>query len=463
MTTPLKARLKLKTFTPRPYQIPLFDAIENKGIKRAVLVWHRRAGKDVAAFNLLIRMALKKVGSYYYILPTYRQARLILFEGMTMTGKRFLDFIPEELIAKINIQEMKIILVNNSQIHFLGSDNYDSLRGSNAAGIVFSEYAFQHPSTYPTLRPVLVANDGWCVFISTPFGENHFYKLFQVAKESDDWFCDVQTIEDTGVVSVEQVENEEQEGLMSREMIEQEYYCSFTIGATGSYYNRYLNNMELNNQITTVPWEPSFPVYTCWDLGVRDASVILFFQIVGKTINIIDYYENNSMGIEHYVGVVTSKPYMYAKHFAPHDIMVRDFSTGLTRWEKARELGLKFEIRVKDNVRRSAVPQVSLMDGIEAVRTTLPRIWIDRDKCAKLITAIRDYRREYDAKNKVYKPSPLHDSNSHAADALRYLCLSIPQCRRGTTPEDLQKRYQDAMSGGTSNMPPIFRDDFSRF
>ncbi len=457
MKMKIETQIKLDRFEPRPYQKPLFDAIENKGIKRAVLVWHRRAGKDVACFNLLIRQALKTVGAYYYILPTYRQARLVLFEGMIMTGQRFLDYIPEELISKINIQEMKITFINGSQIYFLGSDNFDSLRGSNANGIIFSESAYQHPATYDVLRPSLVANDGWCVFISTPQGHNHFYKIFLVAQNSDDWFCDVKTVEDTGVISPELIEKELQEGLMSRDMIEQEYYCSFSTGAIGSYYSTYLNTMELNNQIGEVPWEPAFKVFTCFDLGIRDSTVILFYQVIGKTVNIIDLYENNSKGLEHYVGVVLNKPYQYAKFFAPHDIMVREFGSGITRLDKAKELGIKFEIRMDRNVRHSAIPNVSIMDGIEAVRSTLPRIWIDKTKCADLITAIRDYRKEYDTKLKVYKPHPLHDKNSHYADCLRYLCLSLKLCARGTTPEELEQRYREAVMGTNAHLPEFFR------
>lgn len=756
-------------------------------MKRAVLVWHRRAGKDVACLNLILRQAIKTIGAYYYILPTYRQARLVIFEGMTMTGQKFLDYIPEELVRKINIQEMKITLINGSNIYFLGSDNYDcfddkteilsengwklfkdldknesvatlkngflsydvptkyhqynydgelygistssvdfrvtpnhkfyvrsgkgfykfkeisdptirhdmipsqskwagrytkkilgydaedfvallgiylaegsayagrsgyqvsiaqvktnirreivdlfkrmglnpcickdkiqicnknlfqyfsqfrtqehrfipkdikalsrpllqilfdwlvkgdghscstytayystskqliddvqeivlklglsgnvhvkpqsqsmirgsvitskkilyevrirkskfkrlqganskpyifqeyykgkvycvtvpsgvikvrrngkeiwsgnSLRGSNPKGIVFSEYAFQHPSVYPTLRPVLVANDGWCVFISTPFGENHFYKLYEIAKNSDEWFHDIRTVEDTEVISPEQIEKEENEGLMSADMIQQEYYCSFQIGAIGSFYSKYLIKMELNDQIGSVPWEPAFPVFTAWDLGVRDSTVIIFFQVIGTTVHIIDLYSNDSVGLEHYVSVVFEKNYQYAKHFAPHDIMVKEFGSGVTRLDKARELGIKFEIRTDRNMRHSAVPNVSIMDGIETVRSTLPKMWIDEGKCKDLITAIRDYRREYDAKNKVYKSAPLHNANSHFADSLRYLCLALPRCsRRGTTPEELDRRYREAVLGvDQSNYPAIFRDDIPQY
>lgn len=457
-----ETRLKLNKFKPRPYQRALFDAIEKKNIKKAVLVWHRRAGKDLCCLQLILWQALQRVGSYLYVLPTYRQARLTLWEASTNDGVPFLDFIPAELIKQKHKQDMCITLVNGSRIYFLGSDNVDRLRGTNAMGIVFSEYAFQN-DVYPVLRPVLAANDGWCVFISTPNGMNHFYKLYEVAQKSQDWFCDIETVDDTGVVSQEQIERDINSGLMSQDMAQQEYYCSFTIGATGSYYSKYLNAMELSDQIGNVPHEPSFPVMTAWDLGVRDATCILFFQLIGKTVNIIDSYSNHSKGLEHYVSVIMEKGYTYGKHFAPHDIMVKEFGSGMTRLDKARNLGIKFEIKRDREMRKSAVPNLSIMDGIEAVRSMLPKIWIDETKCRDLIVAIRDYRREYDHKNKVYKNHPLHDHNSHYADCLRYLCLSVPLCRRGTTPEELDKRYREAVLGNNSNMPSIFRDDLPKY
>ena len=446
----IETRIELNRFKPRHYQIPLFKAIEKDHKKRAILVWHRRAGKDVACFNLMIRQALLVIGTYYYILPTYRQARLVLFEGMTNDGDKFLDYIPQELIEKINIAEMKIRFKNGSTICFLGSENYDSLRGSNAKGIVFSEYAYQHPQVYATLRPILVANDGWAVFISTPFGENHFYQLYEVAKQNPvDWFVDFLTVEDTNVVAHEVIEQEEREGLMSPDMIRQEYYCEFSVGATGSYYASYLNRMELNGQIDTVPWEPGFPVHTAWDLGMRDQTVILFFQCVGKTVNIIDLYANQDVGLAHYVHYVLGKEYTYGKHMAPHDIRVRDLTGGgKSRWDMARDLGLTFDL----------APELSIVDGIETVRTTLPKVWIDRDKCKKLISAIRDYRKEYDSKNKVYRSRPLHDYNSNYCDALRYLCVALPKIRTTSNPEELEKRYRETVYG--NDLPGLFSGQF---
>ena len=107
--------------------------------------------------------------------------------------------------------------------------------------------------------------------------------------------------------------------------------------------------------------------------------------------------------------------YVYGDHIAPHDIQVRDFSTGKSRIEVARELGIRFRM----------VPQLRIDDGIEAARSILPRCYFDENKCDRLIEALRQYRKDYDEKNKTFRDRPLHDWTSHPADAFRYLALGI--------------------------------------
>lgn len=446
----IETRIKLDRFQPRDYQLPIIDAFENKKYKKLIIVLPRRAGKDIVCFNLLIRAALKRIGIYYYLLPNAVQARRVMFDGITSEGKRILDFIPSELIKSTNIQQMKIILVNGSIIQFVGSENYDSLRGTNPIGCIFSEYAYQHPQCYPTLRPILLANDGFCIFVSTPFGENHFYNLYQIAQQNpEEWFTYFLTVNETQHISEEQIRAEIDRGEISPDMAQQEYYCDFSTGAIGAYYAKYLNNMENNHQIGNIPWEPNFPVHSAWDLGMRDQSVILMFQIIANSINIIDMYVNSDVGMEHYINVLQAKPYTWGKHIGPHDLRVRDYSSGgLSRFDKASQLGMRFTL----------APDMSIIDGIESVRTTLPRIYIDNVKCRPLIAALRNYRKEYDTARKVYKNQPLHDFNSHYCDALRYLCVTLPKIRLGTSAEELDRRYNEVMMGSNSNLPRFFQE-----
>ena len=438
----MATKIALNKFKPRDYQIPLFQAIENKGLKRALCVWPRRAGKDLAAFNLILRQALKQCGVYYYIFPTFSQARRVIWDSITNDGTRFLDFIPKELILKTNQQQMKIELVNGSLIQLVGSDNYDALMGTNPRGCIFSEYALQDPRAYQFIRPILTANQGWAAFISTPRGKNHLWDLFQIASNSPKyWYCSKLSVLDTGHIDIEEIRKEIASGEMSEDMANQEYYTSFDLGVEGAYYAKYLDKMRLNDQIRWVPHEIGHVVHTAWDLGVRDATSIIFFQVIGQTVRIIDYYENSKVGLEHYAQILQEKPYKYGKHIAPHDIAVQELGTGISRLEKARHLGIKFTI----------APKLAIIDGIEAVRTLLPKTYIDKEKCAHLVKALENYRQEFDAKRKVYVPRPLHDVWSHAADAMRYLAVSLPKTRDGMSAQELDKQYQQAMYG--QNLP----------
>ena len=141
-------QVQLNEFTPRPYQLPILDAIENKGYKRVVAILPRRAGKDMTAFQLCIRACLRKPCIIYYIFPTYSQAKKVIWDSITNDGKRFLDFIPDQVVESKNSQEMKVRFKNGSLLQLVGSDNYDSLMGTNPSGVVFSEYALQDPRAY---------------------------------------------------------------------------------------------------------------------------------------------------------------------------------------------------------------------------------------------------------------------------------------------------------------------------
>lgn len=449
----VETKLRLEKFSARDYQIPFIESFF-KGTKRLLAIWPRRSGKDIVGFNLIFRAALTRVGTYFYVFPTFSSGRRILWDAIANDGTRILDFIPPELLEGKNEQQMRIRLINGSVIQIVGSDNYDnSLVGTNAKGMVFSEYALQDERAYQFSRPILTANDGFAMFLSTPRGKNHLWTMYNIAKESPDWFVSKLTVEDTNHIPLWEIEKEKASGEMSDDLIAQEYYTSFDMGVEGSYYAKYLDKMKVKGQIGIVPHEEGFKVFTAWDLGVRDSTTIIFFQAIGHTVRIIDCYENSKVGLEHYVNVLQQKErdngYIYGKHIAPHDIRVTEFGSGMSRLEKARQLGIKFTV----------APDVSVEDGIESVRSTFGKVWIDEQKCKQLIKALENYRQEFDVKRKVYKAHPLHDWSSHWADSFRYLCISLPKTKDGLSAEDLEKNYREAYWGEDSNMPSVFRSN----
>jgi len=402
-------------YDPRPYQQPFWRAMDS-GIKRAVLVWHRRAGKEKTCWNYLVVQSMLRVGTYYYIFPDAKMARRIIWDGMDKEGFKTIRHIPEELVEGINNTEMKVSLKWGSKILLLGSRDVDSLRGPNPVGCVFSEYAEQSPLAWQTVSPILRENDGWAIFNFTPKGQNHARDLFEMAKHNPLWFAELLTVEDTKAISKEEVEKERAEGTMSDDMIQQEYYCSFTLGVEGAYYAKYLQQAKDGGRIGSVPHNPSSRVCTAWDIGYGDSTAIVFYQVAGQEIHIVDYYENHGEGLPHYAKVLRDKPYIYDTHYAPHDIESHSFSSGLSAKEIGNDLGLKF------------VPlptlKLRLEDGIEAARSIFHRVWIDAAKCKFFIKCLENYRKEFDDKHNVYKLRPVHDWASHGADAFRYLAIA---------------------------------------
>ncbi len=400
----------------RSYQEAVWEAARS-GIKRYILIWHRRAGKDKTCWNFIITKAMQKAGIYYYLFPTFSQGRKILWDGIDRNGFRFLDHIPKELIdGQPNSTEMKVRLKNGSLIQIIGTNNIDSVVGTNPIGCVFSEYSLQDPRAWQLIRPILLENGGWAMFIFTPRGANHAKELYEMAKNNKDWFCQLLTVDDTKIVTKQDIQRERDEG-MSEDYVQQEYYCSFTLGVEGSYYAKYLQEARNEDRIGNVPWNKQARVYTSWDLGYGDSCAIVFYQIAGQEIHIIDYYENHGEGLPHYAGILKDKPYIYADHFAPHDIESHAFSSGLSAREVGASLGLKF----------ITLPTLKLRleDGIEAVRGLFPRIWIDENKCRYLVKCLENYRKEFDQRLEVYKDRPRHDKFSHGADAIRYLALAV--------------------------------------
>lgn len=442
----------MTTFTPRPFQEAFCDALENKGYRKLIAVWPRRSGKDVMCWNLVIRMALRKIGVYMYCLPTFSQARKVIWDSITNDSSSFLSFIPSELVKSMNGSELKITLVNGSIIQLIGSDSYDTaLVGTNPRCVVFSEFALADADALKFVSPILNANGGTLMIISTPRGKNALWDVYQNAKDSPDWFCQKLSLDDTNHIPLSMIQQDIQDGLVSEELVQQEYYCSFEQGHEGAYYAKYIDRMRNNGQIGPVNHNPMYRTFTAWDIGVKDYMAIIFFQLIGPNVHVIDCYQNTGLGIDHYIDVLRSKPYKYDKHWGPADIAVREVNTGYSRVEAARQLGLNFEI--KDNGLSSALPNIGFANGINAARAAMAITYIDEYKCADLIKALENYR---ESKNKfgIGTGKDVHDKYSHLSDAFRYMSVSLDLSRAEfSSPEELERRYIAACNYGKSDNP----------
>lgn len=414
---------------PRPYQMPLWTALEN-GTKRAVAVWHRRAGKDSLCVNWTACATHERVGLYWHMAPSAKQVRKIIWNGIDKHGRRIIDqAFPKELRARTNDQEMLIEFKNGSIWQCVGSDNYDSLVGANPVGVVFSEYSLANPTAWDFLRPILLENGGWALFIYTPRGRNHGSRLYEMARKSEGWFAELLTVRDTNAIPLELVEADRREIIAETgsvedadAIIQQEYFGSFDAAIRGAFYGPHMARLDAQGRFTRVPFDPTYPVVTAWDIGITDSTAIWFAQPVGREIRLIDYMEASGQGVEHYAKALREKPYDYAEHILPHDADASEFTSGTTTVGALKKLGLK-NLRV--------LSRYAVQDGINAVRLMLPKCVFDDEACARGIDALRQYQREWNDDTKTFKDKPLHDWTSHAADAFRYLAHGIKTDYRG--------------------------------
>lgn len=246
--------------------------------------------------------------------------------------------------------------------------------------------------------------------------------MYEMGMKDPSWFAEVRSAVDTGVFTAEQLQHELNEYIAQygpdhgKALFDQEYLCSFAAANLGSYYGLQMELAEREGRIGMVPWDPSLPVITAWDIGIGDAMSVWFLQVGAGQVRAIDHYETQGQPLTHFAKVLQNKPYLYSDHIGPHDLAVRELGSGKSRAEIASELGINFTI----------APRLTIEDGINAVRTLIPRMWFDRDKCEQGINALINYRKDWNQKAEDWRDKPLHDWSSHASDALRYFAISTP-------------------------------------
>lgn len=418
---------------PRRYQFPVWNYLE-KGGKRAAVVWNRRAGKDEVALHWTCVASQERVGNYWHMLPEASQARKAIWDAVNPhTGHRRIDDVfPLEIRKGISEQEMKIDFNNGSTWQVVGSDNYDSLVGSSPVGVVFSEWSLANPLSWAFLRPILLENNGWALFIYTSRGQNHGADLYNQARQDKSWFAERLTVDDTGIFTKEQLDGELREytalygETVGRGIFRQEYYSSFDAAVMGSVYGEWIERAEKEGRIRQDLYDPDLPVYTAWDLGYDDSTVIIYYQIALDGIRVIDCDSSSQQDIAYYCGLLRDKPYKYHKaHNVPHDAAIKTLQAGgKSIVEQAYHLGVKMKV----------IPASSQANQQAALRKVLDRMWFDSVKAAKVVKALKNYRYKYDEEKRIFSHEPVHDDNSHYADAAEIIGLTNVNVIRDAEP-----------------------------
>lgn len=407
----MEEREVLIDYEPREAFVPYHDAEQ----RYTLTVAHRRAGKTVARINKLIQKAAvcdKQAPRFGYLAPFYIQAKDIAWNYLKAYSAPILD-----LGGKVNESELSVTFPHNgAQIRLYGADNAERMRGLYFDGLSADEAQDIKPGVLTQIiMPALADRGGWLDMSGTPKGwGNLLGQTYKRAKDDPEWFVQVLKASETNLIDGAELDR------LRRAMPENEYLqefeCSFDAAITGAYFAKELQAAESQGRITGVPYDPMLRVNTAWDLGISDSMSIWFWQQTGREVRVIDYYEASGFGLDHYVRVLSDKGYLYDRHFAPHDIQVRELSSGKSRLEVAAGLGVRFDV----------VPQIGVKDGIDAARMTIPRCYFDAKKCVAGLDALRQYREKIDEKRGI-SFGPLHDWSSHAADSFRYLCVALQE------------------------------------
>ena len=407
-------------YTPRPLQAELHKQLAR--YRWSVCVMHRRFGKTVMAVNHLLRDAITcdhKMGRFAYVAPQFKQAKATSWDYL----KIFAGAIPG---VKFNETELRCDLPNGARITLLGAENPDSLRGLALDGVCCDEYADMPESLFAEiLRPALSDRQGYAIFLGTPRGHNAFFELFEAARQDKNWFTAVYKASETGILPQEELDAAR--SMMPGDQYEQEFEASWVANVPGSIFGAEMQKADDEGRITKVPIDPTARVNTAWDLGINDATAIFFYQQIGHAIHVVDYLEQRNEGLPYYVRVLEKKDYLWGRHYAPHDIEVRELGSGKSRREIAYDLGIDFRV----------LPMLPVEDGIHNAQVTLPRVYFDYERCKHGIEALRQYHRAYNDRTRAYGATPKRAWSTHGADAFRYMCLSIrdhEEHRRPTQP-----------------------------
>ena len=407
------------SFKARWYQQAVIDWFR-AGKKKAMCVWARKSGKDRVATFIESELAFQTPGLYWHALPKYEDARKVVWDAITPTGERLVEWAFPKPICKHLDHEMKVIIptVDGHQSIWqpVGVDNYNSLVGAFPKHISWSEYALMSPMARNFLRPALAMNDGSELFITTPRGYNHAHELWQDAvAHPETWFSSLLTAEQAGAISKEALEEERR--TMPDELYEQEYECSWSSANVGAILGRYVEAAEKEGRINdSVEYDSEgAPVEITSDIGRRHISAWWFWQPRTDGYAIIDYDEDSGLDAQEWIERLSIRlaGKRLGKIWLPHDARAKTFAAQHSAVEQFIQ---KFDTGGKSVM--GVVPQSKMKaHAINAGQVVMRKCWFNRTRCTAGLAALRSWAYEYDEERKQYSKEPRQDWACDAADA----------------------------------------------
>jgi phage terminase large subunit len=455
-------------YTPRKWaRAHLHGPKDKPNFRRnGVIVIHRRGGKTTGIVNHWVRYAtdndleadrlrsyeagfsekdikeLLRGRHYAHILPELKQAKLVAWQMLKDVAMKVPGATKNETELAVSFPDPEGSDDEGARntVRLFGSENPDALRGGKFSGASYDEYQDHNPYLHGTIVSKALADHlGIALWAGTIKGKNQLYQVYQAAKKApEDYVALWQDIneslkheEGATIIALRRALEDDRKqvalGLMLQTEFDQEWYLSPEAAIKGAIWGKEMAAVRDQKRIRPFAglFEPSLPVDTDWDLGIADHMTVWLSQ-TSRTgeVRIVHAYSNQGEGIPHYVNYLndlrTRYGFVYGKHWAPHDIEVRELTTGKSRRQTMKDLGFSFDVG----------KQVSLEDGINAVRLFLPRCYFAEDETEMGREALMQYRWKFNETTNEFLSEPVHDWASHFADAFRGLA-----CRHKLAPE----------------------------
>ena len=434
---------------PRSYQPEIVEAYNNPDIHELLLIIARRGGKTTHVFaECVVPDLVKQVQTIVLVYPTAKMGFRNFWNNIEDDGFKTIEHMPKELIARQSNSEddMRMELINGSVFMVVGSTNVEALRGANGKVYIFDEFADMPIEAVNVVAPIIDANGGKMMYMGTPKidginGETMRRMHFRFKKSPDKYTCYVKATE---YMSQEQLKKS-REGYILRNgndfKYKQEMLLDWGQSSQSSYYGEIMSAKDKDGTIGEWAYNPAHPVYTAWDLGRSDSMVVLFFQYYKKKVRLIDLYETTEFGLNTVLPAILAKPYVYGWHFLPHDGTVASLNDNVRRIDFMHQNGLTTV---------STLKREGVSIGIGYVKDWLPKILINLPTTGDLTRKIRVYKRKFNPDTGDYV-GPDHKSESHVADALRYMCTALQYYfnEKGEfilAPENNQSEYQSDLA-----------------
>lgn len=407
----------------RDYQQDIRQAYNDPLITEILAIIARRGGKTTGIFSeCVVPDLVREVQTIVLVYPTAKMGFRNFWNNIENDGFKTIEHIPKGLIKRQSNDEddMRIELINGSVFMVVGATNVEALRGANGKKYWFDEFADMPIEAVNVVAPIIEANGGKMIYTGTPKidginGETMRRMHVRFKKDATRYTC---YIDATHYMTPEQLEKVRDNYILRNGndfKYRQEMLLDWGQSSSSSYYGQIMSLKDKDGSIGEHPYNKAYPVYTAWDLGKADAMVVLFFQYFKGKPRIIDIIERNGSNIRAIAKELKTKPYVYAWHFLPHDGTVASLNDGVSRITTLHEEGIT-------NV--STLKRQGLTIGIGYVEEWLKKILINVGTTGNFHRRLRLYKRKFNPETGNFAGAD-HKTQSHIADALRYMCAAL--------------------------------------